>query len=390
MLADVPVRAVTDPRLRTTSICVTAGFGSRQDPEAAGGLAHLLEHVIMSGHAPGENSFSEHVERLGGRANAETGLEQMLFYAQVHADDADDVARRLLHTIENPHLDTTVLESERAAVLQELAAAAADPSDVVQDLFLARLFPGHPLSRPVAGTVAEVTAASLDDVRAGHRDIFLPVPMVVTVVGPHELDSLRAHPPCTTPPPRPAGRPLAAVRDEEVRWPAEFTWMSIGARSPAVADPRHAYVVLAHMCGGSPSSKLFRRLRVDKGLAYMFQAWDRGYREAGAWRVWLGSEPANCAAVVDAVTEALTDIATNGPGERDLAAARLQARMEIVLDMDAPLDHARLLGKRWTAGHSGDPLTEVDALDAVTADDVRRAAEVILSGLVVVAAPVTP
>ena len=194
----VPVIPAVDERLKTTSLSLSVGYGARHDPVEFGGIAHLLEHLLMSTPVAGLPSFSEHVERLGGYANAQTAPELMQFYAQVHADDADEIAE-LLHTaVLTPSFDAKLLDAERTVVLQELATGAADPADAVQDAILAELFAGHPLGRPVGGVPAELEAMTVDDVRREHTNTFLRSPMVLVVVGPRIPKPLLASPNCVS------------------------------------------------------------------------------------------------------------------------------------------------------------------------------------------------
>src|SRR5215469_4243723 len=326
LLEHTPISTVVDERLRTTSLCLSVDYGSRDDPPGQGGVAHLWEHMALS--APGLTgvSFCECVERLGGQANAETGLEQMLIYAQVHADDADDVAAALLDAVEHPTITSALLETERAVVLQELAAAEADPADVVQDAFLGTLFARHPLGRPVAGTAGEIRSLSLDDVLAAYNTWFSCRPIALVVVGPRIPEPLAGPPAGTSASTRiePRAATLAGEPGaSSVRWPAEFAWTCVGGRSPArgVAG-REAYTVLADLLGGSPASLLYRRLRTELGLAYHFEAWDRGYAEAGAWRVMAGVDSGNGDQAVSVITGLLKDLARTGPNPGDLAAAQ--------------------------------------------------------------------
>lgn len=383
---DIPVYAALNDRLRTTSICLSVSYGARFDPPGGGGLAHMIEHVVMSTPCDGP-PLSERVERLGGHANAETGLECMLFYAQVDAADADDISEALVRAVTAPEITQEILQSERQAVLQELAAARADPSDVVQDLFLARLFAGHPLGRPVAGTADEINALDLSTVSSGHAGSFLSSPMAIMVVGPRLPAVLAAAPPVTRVPGGRVPQALTPVVRQPPAWADEFSWMCAGARSPGLALPSWEYEVLAHLLGGSPSSLLYRKLRVEQGLAYMFQAWNRGYLESGAWRVLVGTEPANCDPVVDAIAESLEEVAGGGVGEPGIEAARRQARMQLILAMESPLEYARLLGYRWGNGHELVPDSFLPVFDEVTGDALARAARQVLDDLVVVATP---
>ncbi|MFE5867722.1 M16 family metallopeptidase [Streptomyces roseifaciens] len=387
----IPVVTSIDDRLKTTSICLGIGYGSRHDPPGRGGLAHVLEHVLMSAPLPGAGPLVQHVERLGGSANAETGLERMLFHVQVDAEDADEVAALLLRAVLEPGPDAATLETERAAVLQELAAAAADPMDTVQDAVLAALFPGHPLGRPVGGTVAEITAMDLEAVLDGHRTALLTSPMALAVVGPRVprgLDRIAGAAMPAAVRDRP-GFPLGPVAAGEPAWPDEFAWVMVGGRSTGLADGnRHRYAVLSNLMGASASSVLYRELRVAAGLAYSFQSWDGGYAEAGGWRVLVGVDSGNGPEAVRIVLRELDVLATEGPGDTDLDAARRHTRMSVLRDTESPLEHARLLATRALSHRNGWDLdTELREIAAVTRDDIRRAASSLRSGLVTVVRP---
>ncbi|MFF2546254.1 M16 family metallopeptidase [Kitasatospora sp. NPDC058063] len=396
-----PVLAVVDERLTTTSLCLAVGYGARHDPSGLGGLAHLLEHALMSASVDGAASFTERVERLGGHANAETGMELMLFYARVHADDADEIAGDLLHAVLTPHWTVDGLWAERGVVLSELAAVEADHADVVQDRFLARLFAGHPLGLPVGGERGALEAFELPAVEEGHRSVFLASPMTLFVVGPRVPERLAAHavrvpgheprlPAAAGAVPRPAQSPapVEAYRGAP-RWPAQYAWAAIGARSVPTEDPaRHAYDLLGQLMGGAASSLLYRRLRNDRGLAYMFQSWNRCYRETGAWRVLVGVDEGSGPAVLETVREVLAELAATGPTEDDLAAARRQARMGLIVSCEEPLEFVRMIAQQTAAGTlAWSAQDELAALDAVTAEDVRRAAAAVSAELVAVVWP---
>ncbi|MGW1075958.1 M16 family metallopeptidase [Streptomyces sp. NPDC002537] len=387
----IPVVTSIDDRLKTTSICLGVSYGARHDPPGRGGLAHVLEHVLMSAPLPGVGPLVQHVERLGGNANAETGVQQMLFHVQVDAQDADEVADLLLRAVLEPELDAATLETERAAVLQELAAAAADPMDTVQDAVLAALFPGHPLGRPVGGTAAEITAMDLGTVLDGHRTALLTSPMALAVVGPRVPRGLdrtvgAAMPAEVSSRPH---FPLGPVAATEPGWPDEFAWVMVAGRSTGLADSnRHRYAVLANLMGAPASSILYRELRVAAGLAYSFQSWEGGYAEAGAWRVLIGVDSGNGPEAVRIVLRVLDTLATEGPDDTDLDAARRHTRMSVLRDTESPLEHARLLASRALFHRGGWDLdTELREIAAVTRDDIRQAASSLRADLVTVVRP---
>lgn len=382
----VPVVTVLDERLQTTSLSLSVGYGARNDPPGLGGIAHLLEHLLMSVPAGGVPSFCEHVERLGGHANARTGPELMQFYAQVHADDADEIAELLLTSVLTPDIGAGHLDAERAVVLQELATAAADPADAVQDGFVEELFAGHDLGRPVGGVPSELRAVTVEDVRREHAEAFLSAPMTFVVVGPRlpkPLAGAPAVPEGIRLSPRTA--PVPVRQTALPGWPADesLCWVCAGAPSPPAGHPdQPAFTVLAKLLGSSPSSLLYRALRGAEGLAYSFQAWNRGYSDTGLWRLLAGVDPANADRLLEVVRELLEVIVSDGPLPEDLDAARRQATMNLVCDAEVPLEYANLIGAHMYAGTVAWSLRdELAGLAAVTAEDVRAAAARVADGL---------
>lgn len=388
---NLQTKAVVNPALQTSSLCLGVSYGSRDDTADRSGVAHMLEHLLMSASLDGGPSFCERVESIGGIVNAETGLEQMRFYARVHADDADEVADLLCKAVLQPLLTSADLDRERKIVLEELAAAEADPNDAVQDAILTALFHGHPLGLPVGGSPAAIRRLNMADIADHLESEFLSRAMTLAVVGPRApatgCQRAKTGPAAS---PRPAASiPLQPLMASVARWPDEYAWVCAGARSPAYGDPgRHAYQVLAALLGAGATSLIYRRLRNELGLAYAFHAWERGYSEAGAWRILVGVDRGNCEEVLRTVRELLAGIADAGPAGPDLAAALRQAEMRLILDAEDPMTLAQLVTEHAAAGEVNWSVdAELARLRAVTAEAVAGAAAGVLEGMVTVVRP---
>ncbi|MFG3101420.1 M16 family metallopeptidase [Streptomyces sp. NPDC048182] len=395
---DLPVIGVYEPRLRTTTFCLAVAHGARQDPRGGCGVAHLLEHLLFSLPSDGATSFAERVERGGGHANAQTGVETTLFYAQVAAEDAAGTADALLRAVLRPRLtDPAPFDRERAVVVSELRTAAADPADTVQDAAAAAVFPGHPLARPVGGDLDELATLTPEGVLREHREVFLRAPMSLVVVGPAPVPGLDALlrdalPTARTTAPGDVERPPLSAPDTTL--PAlprgdDIAWVCLAGRTPAAGTPgTAAYELLATLLGSSPSSLLYRTLRGDESLSYSFAAWSRPYTEGGLWRLLAGVEGHAVERLVDLVRGLLTDIAEGRIRDEDLLAARRKTEMSLVLQAENPLDHALLIALR---GRAGTQPWSIDAnraeLAAVTAADVSAAAAALLAEHVVVVRP---
>ncbi|AUG78260.1 peptidase M16 [Kitasatospora sp. MMS16-BH015] len=392
-----PVIGVYDPRLQTTSLCLAVAHGARRDPEGASGVAHLLEHLLFSLPAGGRHSFAEQIERMGGQTNAETGLETMLFYAQVAAEDAEVAAPAMLRSVLTPVFDHAIFDREREVVVKELVTAAADPADLVQDAVFAKLFPGHLLSRPIGGDIEELKRLTVAEVEGEHRRDFLHRPRALVVVGPRPiegLDELLAEltaAPAELPAEAPAFAPLPAADTSLPRWPLDrdFAWVCLAARSCELnSSEEAAYKLIATLLGSSPSSLLYRKLRGEEALSYSFESWNRSYSDTGVWRLLAGVEPQNADRLVEIVDGLLADLAEGRLTEEDFDSARRKAEMRLVLQAESPLDHAQLIAMHTRAGTLDWSLTQARAdLRAVTRPQLAAAAATLRANLVVAVRP---
>ncbi|MFI9811343.1 M16 family metallopeptidase [Saccharothrix variisporea] len=377
---------VTDARLRTSAICLTVDCGSRDDPEERGGLAHLLEHLLMTTPTVNGTPFLDHVEHDGGKVTAETGLDRLRFTAQVAAEDTADTVERLVDAVLRPRFDADTLRTERAVVVNELAGGDADPVEAAQHAVLDALFPDHPLGRPVGGTPAGITGTDLADLRAHHAEVFARRRAALVVVGPETPDAPgHGAEPALVRPPTPLGPP----RHAEPIWPDTFGWLCLGARSPAAGDRRRpAFDLLTHLLGTSSASLLFRELRGVLGLGHSFETWDRGYGEAGAWRVLVGVEPGTAPRVVQAVTDVLDRVARGAVAPAALAATVRRVGTGLLLDAEDPARLARTTADRVLDGAADWSVDdELDRLRAVTADEVADAAAHVREELLAVVRP---
>src|SRR6185437_11643708 len=161
------------------------------------------------------------------------------------------------------------------------------------------------------------------------------------------------------------------------------------ARSPAIGDPARAtFRVLAEMLGSSSASLLYRRLRNEKGLAYSFHAWERGYTEAGAWRLLVGIDRGNGPEADKVIRELIQRIANGDVPIESLNAAKRQAEMHVIVAAEDPLELAQTIADYsltepddWSAG------AEIERLREVSGAEVVKAAADILDGLVMAIRP---
>jgi predicted Zn-dependent peptidase len=158
------------PDVRSVSMGFWVGTGSRDESPEVAGASHFLEHLLFKGtDTRSARDIAEVIDAVGGDINAFTTKEYTAFYVRVLADSLDIGLDILSDIMWAPAFRPEEIESERQVILEEILMHADEPADLVHEVFLDALYPGHPLGRDVLGDEATISAMSRDDVAVFHR-----------------------------------------------------------------------------------------------------------------------------------------------------------------------------------------------------------------------------
>jgi predicted Zn-dependent peptidase len=371
----------------TASVSVAFGAGSRSEADAEHGLAHLLEHMAFKGTARRTAlRIAEEIEEVGGDLNAATGVEQTSYDARVLARDVPLALDILSDILTAPLFPEDELERERGVILQEIGAVEDTPDDLVYDLAQSAAFAGQAIGRPILGTPESV--GSLDRTaiagflgrhyRAG-RAIVAAAGDVrhadVVALAQEHLGGLAAG--------RGEDTPTQAVwSGGEIRDVRDLEQAHIVMAFPGLAlsdDDTIALQVYANLLGGGMSSRLFQEVREKRGLVYTIQAFHWSFADTGMLGVYAGTGEDDIRELMPVMLDEMAD-AAHTAGEREIARAKAQMRMSLELAREQPVARAERLSRQiLTLGRVVTAEEILARLDAVTVDDVRRAALASLS-----------
>jgi predicted Zn-dependent peptidase len=177
---------VTDrmEHLRTASLGIWVGAGSRNEDAHEHGIAHFLEHMAFKGTSRrNARQIVEEIEAAGGDLNASTGLESTGYYARVLGEDVPLALDILSDILTGSVFDPAELAREQGVILQEIGAANDTPDDIVFDLFQERAFPDQPIGRPILGTPQSVRSFTPESLRTYLAKHYRAPRMIVSAVG---------------------------------------------------------------------------------------------------------------------------------------------------------------------------------------------------------------
>jgi len=390
----VPVVVRPRPGAEVTTVSLWVLLGSRH--ETAHGVTHLLEHVLMQAVPPGRRMrVVDELESLGAEANALTARDHLALYARVPAPDALAALRVLADSLTNTTFPPELVDAERRVVDEELRLAAADPNDVVHDVFFATAFAGQQMGAPVGGTPSAVALLTPADLTGwAHRNVRVGTVAAVVSgdVEPDEvvaalddgpLGALTAGPQ----PPEDQARPTDGRTDAVLN--SDTAAVIIGGHGVALDDPRlPAAEVLIELLAGGNASVLHEEIRTNRGLTYDLWGAATGYRDAGVWRIGMSTAPEHRDEVVELAGNLISDAVTSGFSAADVAVARRRTAALLRLDAESSLDEVLRLGQHRLVGR--DPSwtlrRHADALHGVEATDVAECARTVLARFIVATA----
>ncbi|GAB2921672.1 pitrilysin family protein [Rhodococcus aerolatus] len=390
------LRVVTEhvEGMRSASVGVWVGVGSRDEQPSVAGAAHYLEHLLFKG-TPTRTALdlAQAADAVGGELNAFTAKEHTCFYAHVLDEDTPLAVDLVTDVVLRGVCSAADVEIERDVVLEEIAMRDDDPEDLAGEAFSEAVFGDHPLGRPIIGSVESVEAMTRTQLHSFHRRRYTPDRMVVAAAGnithAEVVELVRAGlgpsgAGAADRLPRPArhgsarlrGRPRLVLTERD----GEQAHVVLGVRSLPRHDPRRwALSVLNAAVGGGMSSRLFQRVREERGLAYSVYSATDTYSDAGAFSVYAGCQPENLAEVVDLSLQVLAEVAQDGITDAELVRAQGQLRGGLVLGSEDTASRMSRIGRGELNHGAHLDLAEVlDRIAAVTPEQVREVAAAVL------------
>jgi predicted Zn-dependent peptidase len=392
------LRVVTEtvPGVRSVSLGIWIGIGSRDESPTQAGAAHYLEHLLFKGtQRRSAVAIAEEFDAVGGDLNAFTAKEHTCYYAQVLDTDLPLAVDVLADVVTDATLAPPDVEVERGVVLEEIAMRDDDPEDLLGELFDEALFGDHPLGLPVIGSEESIRSMTRHTLHEFWRGRYTTPRMVVAAAGNlvhHEVVELvgaaleaataRAGDVAPVPPRRPAPAALASgprmmLRPDDT----EQAHLLLGVPGLSRHDPRRsALLVLNTALGGGPSSRLFQQVREQRGLAYSVYSALSTYADAGCFSVYAGCAPERLDEVATVVRAVLAEVAADGLTPAEVTRAQGNLRGGLVLGLeDTPSRMNRIGRSELDHGRQRTITESLDRIAEVTPEQVAELARELLS-----------
>jgi zinc protease len=312
--------------------------GSSDEQPGRTGFAHLFEHIMFMGsqHVP-TGEFDKLLEAAGADNNGSTTEDRTNYYEVGPSNalalmlwlDSDRMGFLL------PEITADKVDLQRGVVQNERRQSYENrPYGLAEENILERLYPAaHPYHWPVIGSMADLSAATLEDVRGFFRSFYTPNNATLAIAGDVTAADARRlaeryfggipRGPSVTRTPPPAVRLDADVYttlEDRVQVPRVYdVWHTV----KAFADDDATLDVVANVLAGGRSSRLYRRLVYERQIATDVVAFQDGSRIDGKFELWATARPGHdLTELAHAIDEEVAALARDGPTPREVQRAQ--------------------------------------------------------------------
>ncbi len=376
------------PFLRSASIGVWIGTGSRDESSQLSGISHFLEHLFFKGttryHA---RQLAELFDQIGGQVNAYTTKE----YTSLHVKVLDEHAELALTLLSEMLFDSVFaedeMEREKNVIMEEIKMYEDNAEEAVHDWIVEKSFAGHPLGVNILGTEAHLRSFVRQDVIDYMENRYTPDQMVISVAGRFDVQKLvylvqekfghlqRTRKELV------AGKPIYKQANVFDPRPIEQTHVCLALPGYAYSDSRiYTLALLNHVLGASSSSLLFQEIREERGLAYSVFSYHSAFRDTGLFTIYYGCSPDQATDVMELIQNIMDRLRRMGMAEGELQKAKVQLITSFWLSHESPASRiGRMAKNELYFGQQVEPEEAVAKMQEVTLGDVQMIIQELLS-----------
>lgn len=360
--------------------------GSINETDSNSGVAHFLEHLFFKGtkkHPVGE--FDRILESKGALVNAATSKDFTHYYITIPSEHFDTAMDLHSDMLTNPQIPRKELEKERKVVLEEISKDSNTPSKKVYENLNELMYTHHPYKRKVIGSADVISTIRREEIMDFFNKHYTPSNMITLVVGDVNTNQVvekvtKSFNKTYQKPIKKSYRkehPLYTQKRKTEYFNTQTGYIMIGFRGVSICDNEtYALDVLSQILGGGKTSRFYKNIKEQKGLAYSISASNGSYRDDGVFYISANYTPINSQKVEKAIFSEIEHLQKYGITAEELNIAKKMIEQETYYSRESTSNITSELGYVMTLTGDSDFYKEyVSNIKKVTAKDVQTVAQ---------------
>jgi zinc protease len=362
-----------------------------EDQHLGAGLSHILEHMLFKGtKTRSTNQIAQKIQDVGGYINAYTSFDRTVFWIDVPKDGVPTALDILADAMMNSTLPPEEYQKEQEVIRREFAMGMDDPDRMTGLLLFATAYQRHPYRFPVIGELEVYNQLTQEQVMQYYKTRYAPNNLTFIVVGDVDAEKVRQkltelfkpYPEKSLKPLFvPAEPPQLGRREVHQEFATELAHLSLAWHIPEVTNPDvPALDLLSTILGDGRSSRLYRRVREEAGLAFSISAFSYTPGDPGLFGVDATVDPKKREAAEQLALRIVDEVKHAGVTAEELAKAKKIALSHHLGALTTMRGQASDIGSNWLLTHDLNFSRHyLDAVQKVTLDDIKRVAATYLT-----------
>ena len=363
-----------------------AAGSTTEDKHLGAGLSHILEHMLFKGtKTRSTNEIAQKIQDVGGYINAYTSFDRTVFWIDVPQDGALTALDILADAMMNSTLPAQEYAKEQEVIRREFAMGMDDPGRMMTHLLFATAYQRHPYRLPVIGQIDIYNQLTHEQVMEYYKSRYVPNNLTFVVVGDvcaaevrKKVEEFFKDRPAKSLPPIyiPAEPPQLGRRELHQEFTTELTHFAMAWHVPEIAHPDvPALDLLTVILGEGHSSRLYRKVREESGLAFAISAFSYTPGDPGILGVDAILDPQNREATQNLILQIMEDVRRDGVTAEESAKGKKIVLSQELASLRTMRGQATDLGTNWFLTRNLNFSREyLDKIQKVTLDDIKRVA----------------
>ena len=379
----IPVVAANIPYLRSISIGIWFKVGSRNETPKLNGIFHFLEHLAFKGtKRRSAHKIAIEMDSIGGHINAFTSREYTCYSAKVLGEHLPIAVDILSDILLRSVFDPAEIERERRVILEEINMRDDSPDDYIFDMFYKKAWSDHSLGLPIQGYPETVKRITRQHILTYMKKFYASNNIIISVSGnidfPALMDLLEKHfgdfKRSNEIKTSPAHKLKSGVACKHKK--LEQVHICLGTTGVKINDEqRYECYLLNTILGGSMSSRLFQKIREERGLAYSVHSSNYSYLDTGIFLVYAATGIKNYSTTLELIVQEIRNIKNSKINKKELQKAKNQLKGMLMLSLESSGSRMVQLAKEEMYFEKHFTLDEmIKNIDKVTADGIKNLA----------------
>lgn len=384
--------------LKSISIGVWVGNGSRFEAAEENGISHFIEHMLFKGtQKRSAEDIAREIDNIGGQMNAFTAREYTCFYTKTLDSYAELSADILSDMLFNSSLNQNDLDLERKVIYEEIGMYEDSPEDLVYDVASYAVWGDTPLGRPILGTKEKLDTVTSEIMRGYLKTHYTSKNIIISVSGNYDaslfeiLEKYFGTAKLSNEVLIPEGavyKPRSLVKTKDI----EQVQLVLSFKGIDVMDEDvYSLLVFNNVFGSGMSCRLFQNIREKAGLVYSICAGHSAYADAGVFDISAGMNPSNLARVADMISGEIKRVKRDKLSADEVDRAKEQLKGNYILGYESTGSRMQAAGRSMLLNKKIYTQEEVlKKIDDVNVNSVAEMIDRILDTETLAAAAVGP